>query len=340
MFVDLKILSERNYQTWPSYAVLYEWEDMMIECLDCKLSRLHVTGRVGKKIRSCAVRLISVGNVFKYDRRGNSRRIVWIMNATRYRNYSYKNCIPIFLDFHENMVEEIHRATRKLPCYWVTSFDIYERLRNLGSENVHFIPISIPDKYYKGCREKNVINKTVDVIQFGRKNEILHKYMMNYCKRNPTVEYVYQTYNGSLTYYSTTRGELGRFDIRSEYMGLLASAKVSLVSSPGADKSRDFGNIDFFTPRFFESAAFYCHMIGRYTENKEAEILGIEEICPNVKTQREFDYILMEMLETDNTENVVKYDDFLKRNVTSQRMQDIKKILIESVFVKREDENG
>ena len=96
--------------------------------------------------------------------------------------------------------------------------------------------------------------------------------MMEYVAEHPDVEYVYQSNNGSLTYISTTRGNLGKFDKRNEYVELLKSCRISLVSTPGMDKSRtDFGNVDFFTPRFFESAAFYCHMLGRYIENKEAD---------------------------------------------------------------------
>lgn len=107
------------------------------------------------------------------------------------------------------------------------------------------------------------------MIQFGRKNPVLHSYMLKYCKLYPNVEYVYQTSDGSLTYTSTTRGNIGKFDNRPEYMQMIAKSKVSLVSTLGIDKSKNMGGIDFFTPRFYESAAYYCHLIGRYTMNDE-----------------------------------------------------------------------
>lgn len=305
--------------------MVYEWEDIMKESLGCNLSSLHATGVVGRKIRSLSVKLTSIGQTIKFDPNCDIQ-FVWVMNSKGYRNYSYKNCIPIYLDFPSGMVEQIKNATKDLPCYWVTSYAIYEQLVQAGSKNVYYIPISISDKY-RTIGEASLTRKSLDVIQFGRKNPVLHDYMLSYCKRNPEVEYVYQTYNGSLTYCSTTRGDLGKFDDRNEYMSLLSSAKVSLVSTPAFDCVRDFGGVDFVTPRFFESAAMYCHMIGRYTENKEAELLEIGKICPNVASQEEFDALLTQMLSTENAENVKKYEGFLKKNVTSERMKAMKRVL-------------
>ena len=228
------------------------------------------------------------------------------------------------------MIPVIAKKTKLLPFFFVTSVDIYDLLKNYGAKNVIYLPLSISDMYFSDI----VPTKKIDVIQFGRKNPVLHGWMMEYVTAHPEVEYVYQSNNGSLTYISTTRGNLGKFDERKEYIDLLKSCRISLVSTPGMDKSRtDFGNVDFFTPRFFESAAFYCHMIGRYAENNEADFLKIHSVCFNVKTKVEFFDSMDKMLKLPNEINVCKYKEFLDSNFTSKRADLIKTAL--QAYVKK-----
>ena len=245
------------------------------------------------------------------------------MDAGIYKQYTFMNVIPIFLDFNINMVEQIMKATSQLPCWWVTNNEIYKELKKRNCRNVFFFPLSISDKYVSG----NINSKTIDVIQFGRKNRKLHEYMLRICKKNPDIEYIYQISGKTLEYYSTKNGKIGKFDKREDYIKLIQKCKVSIVSSPGIDSSRDFGGIDFITPRFYESAAFYSHMIGRYTKNEEADLISLEEVCANISSYDEFENILMNMLEIDCNENITKYNDFLNKNKTSCRAIEMKEIL-------------
>ena len=261
---NIQIMTERSYQNWPSWGVVYEWEDVMADVLDAELLDLH-TGFFGKAARAVrkVYRKSGLKGHFSYDSR-RPVRLVWVMDARIYKEYTYPNFIPIFLDFSIDMVDEIFEATKNLPFFWVTCISIYEKLKEKTTK-VHYIPLSISDKWIS----QTVKVKDIDVIQFGRKNAILHEYMLNYCKSHPNVEYVFQTSDGSLTYTSTIRGNMGRFDTRVEYMKMISRSRVSLVSTPAIDSGKDFGGIDFFTPRFYESAAQYCHLIGRYTDNSD-----------------------------------------------------------------------
>ena len=65
---------------------------------------------------------------------------------------------------------------------------VYKELKKRNCRNVFFFPLSISDKYVSG----NINSKTIDVIQFGRKNRKLHEYMLRICKKNPDIEYIYQ----------------------------------------------------------------------------------------------------------------------------------------------------
>lgn len=316
----INIVSERSYHHWPSYYVVYEWEDILAQQ---GFSLVVRSNDLFHKVYRRVNRILRNRIKPQFNVNGKKYNIRWIMNARGYKEYTETNTIPIFLDFPADMVSEIRRATAKLPFYWVTCMDIYEKLIETGSENVHFIPLSISDKYWTGMVPK----KSIDVIQFGRKNSKLHEYMLEYCKKRPGTEYVYQTEDGSLTYVSTTRGNLGRFDQREEYFQMMSSCRVSLVSSPGKDNSRDFGGIDFITPRFYESAVNYCYMIGRYTDNEESRATGINNVCPCIENYSEFETILEAYLNKKSFEQKDVFDAFIKMNVTSERA----KMIMETV---------
>lgn len=310
----MNIISERNYCLWPSYHVIYEWEDIFAQNgFNLVVCKNGLPDRTVRRIRNYIKE--KLGGTFRYN--GRTYNFRWILDAKVYRRYTGLNTIPIFLDFPVHMVEEINRVTKELPFYWVTCHDIYLKLKECGSKNVLFIPLSISDKYFTGI----VPEKKIDVIQFGRKNSKLHEYMMEYCRRNPETEYVYQTENGSLTYESTIRGNVGKFDTRKEYFQMISSCRVSLVSSPGMDNSRDFGGIDFITPRFYESAANYCYMIGRYADNQEAKSIGIDRVCPNVSSYEEFERLMGSYLNSEGFTQKEAFDQFLRENVTSARIK-------------------
>lgn len=322
--MSCKIASHRSYEKWPSWYVVYEWEDIISKCLGWEIELIEgnsLSYRIKRKYKSLRYRFLHHPSFDYVDL--SEMRILFIMSAGSYYQSISQNIIPIFLDFPEAMVDIIALRTKKLPFYFVTSVDIFNKLKNAGSGNVVYMPLSISDNYYT----KTVPKKRFDVIQFGRKNPMLHQWMMEYCRLNSNVDYIYQSSNGSLTYTSTKNGNLGLFDTRKEYMELMSSCRISLVSTPSMDNSRvDFGSVDFFTPRFFESAVFYCHMIGRYAENEEADKLKIHDICHNAKDKEDFFVAIEKCLALPNEINVDKYDDFLQINLTSKRAAFIKNI--------------
>jgi len=238
------------------------------------------------------------------------------MNSRNYYDKPVRNIVPVFLDFPADTVDNIAYATRDLPVFFVTCLDIYNMFIDRGIDNVRFMPLSVADKHYSLV----VPEKIVDVIQFGRKNFVLHEYMLRYCEEHPSIEYVYQTADGSLTYNSTTRGNIGKCEKREEYINLVKSCKVSLVSTPGCDNSRsaEFGEIDFVTPRCYESAAFYCHMLGRYTDNQETRELELGRICPNIQSYEEFSKYLNDYLSAEEWDWTAQRE-FVSKNLTSVR---------------------
>lgn len=316
--MKVNVLSERAYRRWPSFDVVFEWEDVIASELKAQIITFEggLPGKVIRLIKKCWLKMNQRANA-KYRITNIAEcKLLWVMAANVYRTLPTRNIIPIFLDFPVSMVDPIIEATSSLPVFFVTCKDIYNILIEKGVKKVRFMPLSISDKYFT----EEVPEKTVDVIQFGRKNSVLHEYMLKYCEAHPTVDYVYQSGDGTLTYESTTRGNVGKYDTRKEYVEMIKSCRVSLVSTPGCDKGRsgEFGAIDFVTPRFFESAAFYCHMVGRYTENEETEEMELSTVCPNVKSYEEFERLMDSYLGAKDWDWKVQQE-WTRRNLTSKR---------------------
>lgn len=322
--MKVSILSERAYQHWPSFDVVFEWEDIIAPAIGAKIVTFEdgIAGKAIRKLKKFCLKWNKNWHA-KYCISDISKcKLMWVMSAGEYRFLPIKNIIPIYLDFSIDMVDKIIVATKSLPLFFVTCKDIYNIFVQKGVTNARFMPLSISDKYYSEV----IPEKKYDVIQFGRKNTVLHEYMQNYCKMHPEIEYIYQTGDGTLTYTSTKRGNVGKFDTRKEYVDMIKSCRVSLVSTPCCDKGRteEFGNIDFVTPRFFESAAFYCHMLGRYTCNDEAQSLNLDSVCPNVRSYEEFEQTMDKYLGSEDWDWTIQRE-FVKKNLTSERAKFIKK---------------
>ena len=105
--------------------------------------------------------------------------------------------------------------------------------------------LSVSDRYFSPNFEK-YRRKTIDVIRIGRRDPLLHEYMLRYANEHKDIEYVYSPEGKYSDYLSTTRGNIGEIDSRDNFINTLASAKVSLVSPPGMDRK---------IPRDMESAS-------------------------------------------------------------------------------------
>lgn len=191
------IVTRRKFEKWPSWDVVFEWEDIMAETMNIDLE--YVDDGFRKRIRNFAWYHLHSFSKFKISDI-KDWKLVWVMSSKALGNFTLKNCIPIFLDVFIDDAEDVIKATDSLPCFWVTNYEFFNLLQKNGVENVFYMPLSISDKYITNT----VPEKTIDVLQFGRKNRVLHKWMMDYCGSH-NVEYIYREDN-KLSYVSSLRG--------------------------------------------------------------------------------------------------------------------------------------
>jgi hypothetical protein len=118
---------------------------------------------------------------------------------------------------------------------------------------------------------------------------------------------------------------LGQLTNRESFLNLLRKSKISLLSTPGLDADVErTGGFSPVTPRFFESAACGCNLIGIYPENADFAYFGINQICANVKDYESFRTKVLEKLSDKATPD---HKEFLARHLTSHRAVELREKL-------------
>ena len=316
------IYTIRNFEKWPSWQCVYEWEEDFSSQLGV---RLIYVNEVRYKFLSIYRKLYRVTNMLpikgKQKISADNLMLAFLMDPYLVINFSGKNIVPIIIDFWAHQLDDFERLFKKFEIVFVTSLQIKEMLkeRMKGAVRIEYIPLPISRRWKRQLND----NKSIDIIQIGRKNNLLHEYALRLTNEFPGIEYVYQeNINGQLHYSSTKRGVIGNFHRREDYMRLLHDSKISLVSSPGIDSGKETGDINPITPRFTESMINYCYLIGRYSDNLDFTYWKIHDYCPNVNSYEEFKYHALKYLNLPFSK-VDEYDKFLENFYADRIAQDV-----------------
>ena len=237
------------------------------------------------------------------------------------------NSLPVFIDIWDNRtLDLIVKKTENMKLFYVTSRDIFDFIKAKSPDsNVHYMPLSVSDEYYSTNFEK-YRHKSIDVIQIGRQNPILHEYMLRYAEENKGIDYVYSSNgtNGNNWYISTLRGALPSVTERSNFINFLSSAKISLVSSPCIDGNKMLElQPKYPTPRFYESAILGCALLGRYPDNQEFRELNMSRYCPNITSYEQFVKELERALAQTPEQLFAQNREFIINSLTSKRAEQI-----------------
>ena len=249
---------------------------------------------------------------------------------TRASHWVGPNVIPIVIDFWAEHLRNAEEVFSRSPLVIVTNLEIKKALAS-GSlrDRLLYLPLSISSRNVCQSRPE----KTIDLIQVGRRNRYLHQWALEYSEGRPGFEYVYSDTSGVWPrWYSTKRGALGSNKSRSTYLSLLRSARVSLVSSPGIDGGEErTGGFNPVTPRFYESAAAGCHLIGRYPETGADFIEnGVPAVCINARSAEEFNFALDSALSSQDL--VLSLDYFVHSHTTVEIARRLRRLISEKGF--------
>jgi len=293
------ILSNRWYHRWPSWLMVHEWEDVLASTLQIPIMNCDQNSFESDASSNC----------FEFD-------ILFLQLAQEISRFSEnRQLIPIVMDVWGGELLEFSHHIKKFRLLFVTCLDAFHALRELGCNNVEYLPYSVPDKYILD----HVPEKDIDIIQFGRTNPVLDGYMEIFFNKYPDINYVRTMHkDNSLYFHSTRYGIIGESDSREKFMDLLSRSAISLVSTAGMDGSRDTGGFNPVSPRFYESAAGFCRIVGRFPHSEEFEIFGINNIADRVGCYDEFETSVLDYLGRP-FDKLKEYRELLMRNTTSRR---------------------
>jgi hypothetical protein len=310
------------------WDIVFEWEDIFARELNIPL--VHIGKRYNDIYKPSLIRKVlnRLGYYPLRDRllpKGETFLAFHIGPPGVYSFHSGLNVISLIIDFwkHED-VDRFERIFSHSRAVFVSSREVYIYLKDRGVKlNLFFLPLSLPDHYLnadlQGVRD-------IDVIQIGRQNSQLTNFMTQLMKDHPEIHYVWaEGKSGSNRMVSNQRGALGELSSRDAFMSLLSRSKVSLLSAPGMDNDLErTGGFSPVTPRFLESAACGCQLIGIFPDNADFREWKISEICRTFAGYAEFKSLVLESLGLYYPR---KYPAFLDRNISSKRARELKQIL-------------
>lgn len=324
--MELKFIGTcRKFNRWPSWDLVFEWEDILAEELNLELA--FKKSWYNKKLRR--VPLLNMcaqhwSNTFCFEMSPG-------VNGPHLDNM--KTVIPCIIDFFltkESMPLFIRKYSNNRvvllsskECY--DFVEDYLKQNKIQGFNIGHLALSISDKYV--INKDTRFEKKYDLVLMGRQNPVLEGFLNQYIEKHIDLYYVYRELKDGKFNYYTNRGEcLGDINTREKYMTLMRSAKCGLYSTPGIDggekRTNGFSQV---TPRFLELIACGCHIIARYKQNSDTDYYELEQFSPSVESYEQFEQMLDKARSSEVDMQV--YSSYLLKHYTSVRANQLKEIL-------------
>lgn len=332
------IYTDRYFQDWPTWPLIYEWEDVFAEELGLKLvdsNKASVTAfYIDKVLRFSSRKLFGDNRLIIFaDKFINKRQAFYFELLPRSSFYftGSKNTIPVIIDFWKSIdLNLFYNAYKNCKIVLISNFQAYNYLKECKCPlNIYHFPQSIADKYKISTDAP--FKKTYDIIIPGRVDSILWGFLKEYEKKFPDIEYLYrEDINGKFVYISNKTGIHYNGQEREEYMNLLRASKVTLYSTVGIDGDEvRTGGFSPVTPRFLEMISAGCEIMARYPANEETQYFEMEKICISCDDYLLFENELSKAL-NGNGPDLKLYENYLSKHHTSVRVGLLKKILAQT----------
>ena len=309
----MDILSNRNTASWPSYHIVWEWEDCISQQMGCsiKTDSVLIVNQWMKRFNLFQDSFLPKGNLFMYEVSINS-------DPKEIRRYNRSNIVPCVVDyfFKDDEIDIFESKFSRHPVVFISSMEVYLRLKSLGCRlNIKHLPLSLSDIY--AIDENTTFEKRYDLVMMGRQNNVLKEFLDIYIKTHPDFLYVYEDMTKGKLHYSSSDGEyIGYISGRAEYMKLLRQSKVAMYSTPGIDGGEKRTNgYNQVTPKFLEFLASGCNIIARWKDNPDTDFYHLKEFSENVDSYASFERLMNKYRE--EKADIAKYSQYLRRHYTS-----------------------
>ena len=322
--MSLKVFSMRKVEDWPSWHLVYEWEDEILKSiptakLSCESQLFKYAEKVVRRLKCGINGQLLCGDDLFLGFEMSAKTVSDLENR--------KNYIPVIIDFFldESEIKEFEQAHSKNPIVLISSKEVYDwlesRVRNI---KIAHWGLSLPDKYKIDGSER--FEKKYDFVLFGRQNPVLRSYLEQYVQSHPELIYVYEKQGEKFHYYTNTGEYVGYYKSRDEYIRLMRMSRMALYSTPGMDSSRKNANgFNQVTPKFLEYMACGCQLVLRYPGNSDTQYYDLPSFCPSVNIYEDFVRVVDAYRASEP--DMQLYADYLSHHYTSVRVAELKTII-------------
>lgn len=320
------IITKRKTEKWPSYDLVYEWEDIFKERLYLKFYNhiLH-SNKYSLAFHAKFPKRISRLFVNKAFLQFEMLAHDYNLDRTGINRYSI---VPWIIDSYTDTTERIKRLEHNYSSNCVvliSSREVYDRLVENGCNlPIRHLALSLPDQY--AISRNPLCEKDYDAVFVGRKNPVFREYLDRYAEEHPSFSYLYNDYlDGHFVFFNQKGEVVGDSDTREQYWAMIKRARVALYSTVGMDGDKSTNGFHHVTPRFLEFVAAGAHIIARYQDNSDTNYFELNKICHKIETYQEFVEIMGWSL--TNRVDMDMYSEYLKKHYTSVRVKQLCDIL-------------
>lgn len=319
------VLSRRQYKTWRSWHLVYEWEDVIREKLNIPLLPYFdefLYRKYGKYYKRIPIQLVWCIPSLVFEMLPMKRKTP---------HFNNRFVVPCIIDWYLKTDDELnafYERYSKNKLVIVTSKQVFKYLSTIETP-IRFghLPLSLPDKYR--ITPEMRFDKDLDVVLMGRQNPVLLQWLYQYRETHPGLKIVTSKREADNYDYYTLEGEfIANATSREQCMNLMKRSRVSLYSTKAIDDDYTDYNTNGFnqvTPRFFECLATGNHVIARYKENEDTDYFEVKSVCPNTDSYESFeeqmDYALSHPVD------MKFYSEYLEKHYTSTRVELLRELL-------------
>lgn len=313
-----QIISSRNIENKIHTDLVYEWEDILSQELNCNLVNEQP---LRHNITIQKYRLSNLITTFK-----NS--LVFHMDPFNNIGYNKKNIIPWVIDYYATpeTAKWLFKSYSRNKLVLISSKEASDNISklNLPINSIH-LALSLSDKYRITPQTK--FHKKYDLVLLGRKSAKMEEYINKYISKHPDLSFVSRDLEDNRLIARTNKGEyVADITDRDEYFKLLRASKAAIYTTAGMDGRSEWTNgFNQVTPRFLEFIASGCHVLCYYKQNSDTDYYEFNKFWPSIDNydifERQLNYAL------NNAVDMSFYSDYLAKHYTSVRAKELKQIL-------------
>lgn len=314
------IYSLRTFEKRTWFQIVYEWEDIFAEKLNCR-----VVGKYSSFLFANSIeRIVSKLHLIDFLSLIVFRKVTlaFQMTASSTRTlYNNKNIIPYIIDFwlSKEDIPAFEKAYSKNPLVIVSSKQVYDFLiLNKCRIPIIHIPLSIPDKYIP---KSLIYTKKYDVALIGRISPIFLGFFDKYVEKHPNTSFIKGgSRNGNCLFHDNKGIFVSNSSSQESYLEFLKESRCVFYSTPGIDGDRkDTNGFSQVTPKFLEYLSCGCYIIMRYQDNSDVRYYDIPKYWSNIENYEQFEEVLDNIISEKC--DMTHYMEILDKHSTSKSVE-------------------